>query len=176
MKTKLHTQTVTLSIDNQEVTVPKGTTILEAAKALGVEIPTLCHLKELAPDGSCRMCVVEVEGGRRGGLTTACTAHCQEDMVVSTHSEKVADSRRFILDLLLSNHKLECFSCGKNGDCQLQQYALDYRIDATSFTEGKECLATKKIPVIHFSLMIRKVYHVSSLCPCLSIAAGKRCT
>ncbi|RBR79668.1 formate dehydrogenase, alpha subunit [Enterococcus faecalis] len=137
MKTKLHTQTVTLSIDNQEVTVPKGTTILEVAKGLGVEIPTLCHLKELAPDGSCRMCVVEVEGGRRGGLTTACTAHCQEDMVVSTHSEKVADSRRFILDLLLSNHKLECFSCGKNGDCQLQQYALDYGIDATSFTEGK---------------------------------------
>lgn len=137
MKTKLHTQTVTLSIDNQEVTVPKGTTILEAAKGLGVEIPTLCHLKELAPDGSCRMCVVEVEGGRRGGLTTACTAHCQEDMVVSTHSEKVADSRRFILDLLLSNHKLECFSCGKNGDCKLQQYALDYGIDATSFTEGK---------------------------------------
>lgn len=137
MKTKLHTQTVTLSIDNQEVTVPKGTTILEAAKSLGVEIPTLCHLKELAPDGSCRMCVVEVEGGRRGGLTTACTAHCQEDMVVATHSEKVADSRRFILDLLLSNHKLECFSCGKNGDCQLQQYALDYGIDATSFTEGK---------------------------------------
>lgn len=137
MKTKLHTQTVKLSIDNQEVTVPKGTTILEAAKGLGVEIPTLCHLKELAPDGSCRMCVVEVEGGRRGGLTTACTAHCQEDMVVSTHSEKVADSRRFILDLLLSNHKLECFSCGKNGDCQLQQYALDYGIDATSFTEGK---------------------------------------
>ncbi|MDU3446805.1 MAG: formate dehydrogenase subunit alpha, partial [Enterococcus faecalis] len=89
------------------------------------------------PDGSCRMCVVEVEGGRRGGLTTACTAHCQEDMVVSTHSEKVVDSRRFILDLLLSNHKLECFSCGKNGDCQLQQYALDYGIDATSFTEGK---------------------------------------
>ncbi|HHZ7728258.1 TPA: formate dehydrogenase subunit alpha [Enterococcus faecalis] len=137
MKTKLHTQTVTLSIDNQEVTVPKGTTILEAAKTLGVEIPTLCHLKELAPDGSCRMCVVEVEGGRRGGLTTPCTAHCQEDMVVSTHSEKVVDSRRFILDLLLSNHKLECFSCGKNGDCQLQQYALDYGIDATSFTEGK---------------------------------------
>ena len=137
MKTKLHTQTVKLSIDNQEVTVPKGTTILEAAKGLGVEIPTLCHLKELAPDGSCRMCVVEVEGGRRGGLTTACTAHCQEDMVVATHSEKVADSRRFILDLLLSNHKLDCFSCGKNGDCQLQQYALDYGIDATSFTEGK---------------------------------------
>lgn len=137
MKTKLHTQTVTLSIDNQEVTVPKETTILEAAKGLGVEIPTLCHLKELAPDGSCRMCVVEVEGGRRGGLTTACTAHCQEDMVVSTHSEKVADSRRFVLDLLLSNHKLDCFSCGKNGECQLQQYALDYGIDATSFTEGK---------------------------------------
>ena len=69
------TATVTLSIDDQEVTVPKGTTLLNAAKEIGVEIPTMCHLKELAPDGSCRMCVVEVEGGRKGGLVTACTVH-----------------------------------------------------------------------------------------------------
>ncbi|MGG5341273.1 formate dehydrogenase subunit alpha [Enterococcus sp. AZ192] len=137
METMIKTQTVTMSIDGQQVTVPKGTTVLEAAKTLGIDIPTLCHLKELAPDGSCRMCVVEVEGGRKGGLNTACTAHCQEGMVVHTGSPRVNDSRRFILDLLLSNHKLECFSCGKNGDCKLQDYCMEYGIDDTIFTEGK---------------------------------------
>ncbi len=137
METMIKTQTVTMSIDGQQVTVPKGTTVLEAAKTLGIDIPTLCHLKELAPDGSCRMCVVEVEGGRKGGLNTACTAHCQEGMVVHTGSPRVNDSRRFILDLLLSNHKLECFSCGKNGDCKLQDYCMEYGIDDTTFTEGK---------------------------------------
>lgn len=135
MKTK--TMTVTMSIDDQQITVLEGTTLLEAASMLGIEIPTLCHLKELAPDGSCRMCVVEVEGGRKGGLITACTAHCKEGMVIQTSSQKVNDSRRFILDLLLSNHKLECFSCGKNGDCRLQDYCLEYGLDETSFKEGK---------------------------------------
>ena len=137
MESTVTTETITLSIDQQEITVPEGTTILQAAAQLGIDIPTLCHLKELAPDGSCRMCVVEVVGARRGGLTTACTAHCQAGMIVETHSRKVADSRRFILDLLLSNHKLECFSCGKNGACKLQDYALDYGIEASSFTSGK---------------------------------------
>jgi formate dehydrogenase alpha subunit len=136
-QTKVKTETVTLSIDGQAVSVPKGTTILEAAEQIGIEIPTLCHLKELAPDGSCRMCTVEIEGGRKGGLTTACTAHCQENMVVYTSSERVKDSRRFVLDLLLSNHKMECFSCGKNGDCKLQDYSMEYGVDNTTFTEGK---------------------------------------
>lgn len=137
METKIKTATVTLSIDNQTITVPNGTTILEAAELLGIEIPTLCHLKELAPDGSCRMCTIEVEGGYKGGLTTACTAHCQEGMVVYTGSDRVNDSRRFVLDLLLSDHKLECFSCGKNGNCKLQNYCLENGIDETSFTDGK---------------------------------------
>ncbi|WP_430607589.1 formate dehydrogenase, alpha subunit [Enterococcus sp. AZ170] len=137
METTLKTATVTLSIDDYQVTVPKGTTVLAAAEKLGIEIPTLCHLKELAPDGSCRMCTVEIQGGRKGGLTTACTAHCQDGMVVHTASPRVNDSRRFVLDLLLSNHKLDCFSCGKNGECKLQDYCLDYGIDETSFTNGK---------------------------------------
>ncbi|WP_207696691.1 formate dehydrogenase, alpha subunit [Enterococcus sp. DIV0212c] len=140
METKIKTATVTLAIDDQTITVPKGTTVLEAANMLNIEIPTLCHLKELAPDGSCRMCTIEVEGGRKGGLTTACTAHCQDGMVVYTASPRVNDSRRFVLDLLLSNHKLECFSCSKNGDCKLQDYCLDYGIDETSFTDGKRML------------------------------------
>ncbi len=132
------TATVTLSIDDQEVTVPKGTTLLNVAKEIGIEIPTMCHLKELAPDGSCRMCVVEVEGGRKGGLVTACTAHAQEGMVIHTNNKKVSDSRRFVLDLLLSNHKLECFSCAQNGDCKLQDYSMEYGLADTSFSGKRQ--------------------------------------
>lgn len=130
---KTNVKTVTLTIDDHEVTVPKGTTLLTAAEQVGLEIPTLCHLKELAPDGSCRMCVVEVEGGRKGGLVTACTAHAQDGMVIHTNNQKVRDSRRFVLDLLLSNHTLDCFRCPSNGDCKLQDYSLEYGISRTSF-------------------------------------------
>lgn len=136
--TPTQTKTVTLTIDDQEVTVPKGTTLLTAARKIGIDIPTLCHVKELAPDGSCRMCVVEVEGGRKGGLVTACTAHAKEGMVIHTHNKKVNDSRRFVLDLLLSNHKLECFSCAKNGDCKLQEYSMEYGLADTSFTGKRQ--------------------------------------
>jgi formate dehydrogenase major subunit len=131
METK--TATVTLTIDGQTVTVPEGTTLLKAAAMNGIEIPTLCHLKELAPDGSCRMCMVEVEGGRKGGLVTACSAHVHEGMVIHTQNKKVRDSRRFVLDLLLSNHKLDCFKCPSNGDCKLQDYSLEYGMLETSF-------------------------------------------
>ena len=74
---------VTLTIDNKPCTVPKGTTILKAAESLGIDIPTLCYMKELAPDASCRMCVVEIEGGRKGGLVPSCAEHCAEGMVIS---------------------------------------------------------------------------------------------
>ncbi|MFD1672396.1 formate dehydrogenase subunit alpha [Agrilactobacillus yilanensis] len=133
MDTKTPTQTVTLTIDDQNVTVPKGTTLLKAATEVGIEIPTLCHLKELSPDGSCRMCMVEVEGGRKGGLVTACTAHAADGMVIHTQNKKVRDSRRFVLDLLLSNHKIDCFNCAANGDCKLQDYSIEYGLTGTSF-------------------------------------------
>ncbi|MCI1903612.1 formate dehydrogenase subunit alpha [Enterococcus hirae] len=132
-KTEIKIPTVTLTIDGSEVTVPKETTILQAAEAAGIEIPTLCHLKELSPDGSCRMCVVEVEGGRKGGLVTACTAHAQEGMNIFTQNEKVRNSRRFVLDLLLSNHTLDCFNCSSNGECKLQDYSLEYDMPRSSF-------------------------------------------
>ncbi|KRK33409.1 formate dehydrogenase subunit alpha [Loigolactobacillus bifermentans] len=124
--------TVTLTIDGQSVTVPKGTTLLKAAAKANIEIPTLCYLKELAPDGSCRMCMVEVEGGRKGGLVTACTEHAKDGMVIHTQNEKIRNSRRFVLDLLLSNHKLDCFKCPSNGDCKLQDYSLEYGLLETS--------------------------------------------
>lgn len=137
MSVDLAVKTVTLTIDKKTCTVPRGTTLLKAAESLGIEIPTLCYLKNLAPDGSCRMCVVEVEGGRKGGLPTACTEECAEGMVINTRSERVIEARRFVLDLLLSNHNLDCFRCARNGSCKLQEYSLEYGIEATSYTDGK---------------------------------------
>ncbi len=128
---------VQLTIDGRPCHVQKGTTILEAARNMGIEIPTLCYLKDLAPEGSCRMCVVEVEGARKGGLPTACTEHCAEGMVVHTRSERVVEARKFVLDLLLSNHVFNCFSCARNGSCKLQDYSLEYGLERTSFPVGK---------------------------------------
>ena len=136
-ETEKNNSMVELEIDGHAIAVQKGTTILEACKTLDIEIPTLCHMKDLAPDGSCRMCVVEIEGGRKGGLVPSCSEHCASGMKVSTRSERVVESRRFILDLLLSNHVLSCFSCAANGDCRLQDYCLEYGVEKTSFTFGK---------------------------------------
>lgn len=127
---------VNLTIDGQAVSVPPGTTLLSAATLLGIKIPTLCYLKDQAPDGSCRMCVVEVEGQRKGGLTASCSEPCAEGMVVLTNSPRVRKSRRFVLDLLLSNHNVDCFKCAGNGDCRLQDYSLEYGLEATSYPQG----------------------------------------
>ncbi|WP_156405619.1 formate dehydrogenase subunit alpha [Agrilactobacillus composti] len=138
MTPKVDVKTVTLSIDGQEVSVPEGTTLMNAATQAGIDIPTLCYLKELAPDGSCRMCTVEIEGAPKGGLVTACTAEARDGMVIHTQNKKVRDSRRFVLDLLLSNHKLDCFKCPSNGDCKLQDYALEYGMMDTTFTGKRQ--------------------------------------
>lgn len=127
---------VNLTIDGRPCRVQGGTKLLQACESLGIEIPTLCYLKDLAPDGSCRMCVVEVEGGRKGGLATACTEECAEGMVIHTRSPKVVEARRFVLDLLMSNHVFTCFSCARNGDCRLQDYSLEYGLDKTSYPMG----------------------------------------
>ncbi|HIT88968.1 MAG TPA: formate dehydrogenase subunit alpha [Candidatus Merdenecus merdavium] len=129
---------VTCEINGKSCTTKPGTTILEASREMGIEIPTLCNMKELAPDGSCRMCVVEVEGGRKGGLVTSCTEHCKEGMKIHTHSERVVESRKFILDLLLSNHVFNCFKCGSNGNCKLQDYSLEYGLEKSSYIRGKK--------------------------------------
>lgn len=132
------TKNITLTIDHIECQVPAGTTLLEASRGLGIEIPTLCHLKELSPEGACRLCVVEVEGGRKGGLPTACTEHCKEGMNVFTNSPRVREARSFVLDLLASNHVFDCFKCGSNGNCRLQDYCLEYGVEKSSFPAGKQ--------------------------------------
>ena len=127
---------VNLEIDGIPVCVPRETTILKAAKSVGIEIPTLCYLKDLAPDGSCRLCVVEVDGGRKKGLLPACSEHCTENMKIETMSDSVKSARKFILEMLLSNHNMKCFSCPQNGDCKLQDYAKEYDADPNAY-KGK---------------------------------------
>ena len=100
---------VKLKIDDKDICVPKGTTILEAAKKVGIDIPTLCFLKEINEVGDCRMCIVEVEGRR--GFATSCIQKVEEGMVVHTNTQSVIDSRRMTLDLILSNHAKDCLTC-----------------------------------------------------------------
>lgn len=110
---------ITIKINGINVTAPDGSTILEAARLAHIEIPTLCYLKEINEIGACRMCVVEVKGART--LVTACVYPINEGMEVWTATPKVLESRKQTLELLLSNHKKECLSCVRSGNCELQQ-------------------------------------------------------
>ena len=121
------TQVVTLTIDDREVQALPGQTILEAAQAAGIEIPTLCHDPRLEPYGACRMCLVEVEGAR--GPMASCGTAIREGMKVQTQSEKIRKIRKFVLELLLTNHPLDCPVCEAAGDCRLQDYAYEYLVD-----------------------------------------------
>ncbi len=117
---------IKLTIDNKEVEVPKGTTILKAAKTLGIDIPTLCymHLHDLnienKPAG-CRICVTEVEGRRN--LAPSCSTNCEPGMVVKTHTTRVLNARRTVMEFILSDHPKDCLVCSKSGSCELQNMA-----------------------------------------------------
>ncbi|MCX6334201.1 MAG: NADH-dependent [FeFe] hydrogenase, group A6 [Bacteroidia bacterium] len=119
-------ETVKLIIDNKEVEVPKGTTIQKAAKLLGIDIPTLCYMDlhdlniENKP-GGCRICVAEVKGRRN--LAPTCSTRCEEGMVVSTHTVRVLNARRTVMEFILSDHPKDCLVCPKSGNCELQSMA-----------------------------------------------------
>ncbi len=114
---------ITIKINGMDVTAPAGSTILEAARLAHIEIPTLCYLKEINEIGACRMCVVEVKGAKT--LVTACVYPINEGMEVWTNTPKVVESRKKTLQLLLSNHRKECLSCVRSGNCELQQLCRD---------------------------------------------------
>ena len=120
-------QQVTLSLNGQEIQALPGKTILEVACEAGVDIPTLCHDPRLEPYGACRLCLVEVDGAR--GPVAACGTSIREGMSVQTHSEKILKLRRFVLELLLTNHPLDCPVCEAAGDCRLQDHAYEYLVD-----------------------------------------------
>lgn len=138
---------VTLTIDEQKVTVPAGTTVLEAAGQAGIFIPTLCHDPAIPGFGACRLCIVEIPGMRN--LPASCVTAATGGMIVYTASEAVIEARRTIIDLLLANHPQDCLTCEKNGDCRLQDYAFMYGVKQTSFQgERKNYLPDDSNPYI----------------------------
>jgi formate dehydrogenase major subunit len=112
---------VTLTIDGQPVRVPAGTSVMAAAMTMGTQIPKLCATDSLEPFGSCRVCLVEIEGRR--GTPASCTTPAEEGMVVHTQTERLADLRRGVMELYISDHPLDCLTCSANGDCELQDVA-----------------------------------------------------
>ena len=118
---------VHVKINGIAVEVPKGSTILEAARYAGVEIPTLCFLKDINEIGACRICVVEATGAR--GLVTACVYPVAEGMEVQTNTAKVQQARKTTLELILSTHEKKCLSCVRSGDCELQKMCRDYGVE-----------------------------------------------
>ncbi len=122
---------VNLTIDAVQVSVPEGSTILEAAQAAGIRIPTLCWLKKLSPIGSCRMCVVHVEGVSKP--VTACDTVAGDGLVVTTDSEQLREMRRDVLRLLLVRHPLDCPVCDKGGECDLQDLVTEFGVTAKEF-------------------------------------------
>jgi len=119
-------ETVKLYIDNKEIEVPKGTTVYKAAKELGINIPTLCYMElhdlniENKP-GGCRICVVEIQGRRN--LPPSCSTNCENGMVVKTHTPRVLNARRTVMEFILSDHPKDCLVCAKSGNCDLQSMA-----------------------------------------------------
>ncbi len=122
---------VNLKINNIPVTVPEGSTVLEAARAAHIEIPTLCYLKDVNCVGSCRLCLVEATGAR--GLVAACVYPVSEGMEVKTNTEKCRKSRKMTLELMLSKHKKECLACERAGNCELQRLSTEYGCDPQYF-------------------------------------------
>src|ERR1700736_3209090 len=112
---------VTLSIDDREVTVPAGTSVMRAAALVGTSIPKLCATEQLEAFGSCRLCLVQIEGMK--GLPASCTTLVSPGMKVTTQNEKIADVRRGVMELYISDHPLDCLTCPANGHCELQDMA-----------------------------------------------------
>ncbi len=122
---------INCKVNGIAVSVPKGSTILEAARAAGVEIPTLCYMKKINEIGACRICVVEATGAR--GLVTACVYPASEGMEIKTNTEKVQKARKTTLELMLSTHDKKCLSCSRSTNCELQKLCLEYGVDEAAF-------------------------------------------
>ncbi len=117
----LNNKTVTLEIDGREITVPEGTSIMRAAADLGIMVPKLCATDHLDPFGSCRLCLVEIEGRR--GTPASCTTPVAPGIKVSTQNDRLAKLRKGVMELYISDHPLDCLTCAANGDCELQDMA-----------------------------------------------------
>ena len=122
---------INLRMNNIDITVDEGITILEAARQHNIQIPTLCHYPDLHINSDCRICVVEIEG--QNGLKTACSTPVSEGMKILTNTPKILNSRKTITELILSNHDAVCTSCIRNMSCELQSLAKNLGIDINRF-------------------------------------------
>lgn len=122
---------ISLTINGKAIQVPKGTMLLDACRAAGADIPTLCYDPDLRLAGSCRMCVVEAQGRRN--LMASCVSPVENGLVIETESPAVVEARKVILELLIARHKLECHVCEKDGDCRLQEYCYRYGVKESRF-------------------------------------------
>lgn len=141
--------TVTLNINDKKVTVNKGATILDAAKQIGIRIPTLCHHSDLCIAGNCRVCLVEQKGMR--ALQASCAVPASEGMQIFTNTQKVREARKTVIELLLSEHAGECTSCYKSGNCELQSLAQEYLAEGDAFID-----VSSKTPIDYSSPSIVK--------------------
>jgi NADH-quinone oxidoreductase subunit G len=126
---------ITLKIDDRDVTVPPGTLVIEAARRMGIEVPSFCYFPGLSLQAACRMCLVEVEKAPK--LQTACTLVAMQGMVVRTGTDQVHQARKAMLEFLLANHPLDCPVCDKGGECELQDMVFTYGADKSRFAEEK---------------------------------------
>lgn len=131
-------ENINLKINGVDVTAPKGSTILEAARMANIDIPTLCWLKDINEIGACRICVVEVNEGRGFRIAASCVYPVSEGMEVLTNSPKVIESRKKTLQLILSNHDRKCLSCVRSGKCELQKLARDMGVDDETAYDGEK--------------------------------------
>lgn len=128
-------ENVNIQINGMPLSVPKGSTILEAARLGGIEIPTLCYLKDINEIGACRICMVEVKGAR--SLVTACVFPVNEGMEIFTNTERVRHSRKTTLELILSTHEKSCLTCVRSGTCELQRLCKEFGVDDANRFEGE---------------------------------------
>ncbi len=134
--------TVSLTIDGTPLTVAEGTSIMRAAREAGIMVPKLCSTDSLDSFGSCRLCMVEIEGRR--GLNASCTEPVVEGMSVRTQTEELARLRRGVMELYISDHPLDCLTCSANGDCELQDMAGAVGLREVRYAEGDNHLVTEK--------------------------------
>lgn len=136
---------VNITVDGRHLSVDENSTILEACTANGIKIPTLCYLKQLNEIGSCRICMVEIEGEK--SLFASCRTKVREGMVITTTSNKIVSYRKHMLELILSNHKVDCLNCTMNGVCKLQQLCNEYEVNGTSI-QGSRRHIEDKLPIL----------------------------
>lgn len=127
---------VKLTINGKELETEKGTTVLQAAKQIGIDIPTLCFLKDINQAGECRICIVEIEGRR--GFVPSCRTIVEEGMKVTTDTTELHEARKTILDLILSAHNRDCLTCVRNGNCELQTLADQFGVTEIQYEGQKE--------------------------------------